>query len=246
MTAALSGRWGCPDPDRALCPPGSLFWPGGPAASGPAHGGRLPCWASWAPGACAEDEQTQGAWKPVPPASGRGSSERLAWPPRPSLQHPIPGCLLTGGLGPAPAVSLGKQAWARPSPGGRPPLPLLPEGTDPSSGGSWRPPRCPGRDHWALPACSVGRPDGASSLAPQGTDRPRPTAPAWRPVGARWASQTCGSKPGTHFPTPGRLNSGPRLITSWAMAFLAPISSSVRAGAWLLGGIFPKEIGMCT
>lgn len=159
--------------------------PAGQPPSRPAHGGRLLCWSSRAPGACAKDEQTQGAWKPVPPASGRGSSERLAWPLRPSLQHPTPGCLLTGGLGPALAVSLGKQGWVRPSPDGRPPLPLLPEGTDPSSRGLLETPRCPGRDHWALPACSVGCPDGASSLAPQGTDPP-PNPPLSQP-GGPWA-----------------------------------------------------------
>ena len=175
------------------------------------------------PQGCAKDEQTQGAWKPVRPASGWGSSERLAWPPRPrpaapSLQLPVPGYLCTGGLGPALAESPGKQGCARPSPGGRPPCPSSP-----------RAPACPARGSWR-PHAPLGVTTGPSLPAPlavqmeplpclpggQSAPHPRPSLEArGRSVGSpTLASQTLGSKPGAHFPTPGRLKSGPHLITS--------------------------------
>ena len=99
-------------------------------------------------------------------------------------------------------------------------LPLLPEGTGLSSSGSWRP-------HAAL-----GVTTGPSLPAPlaiqmeplpclprgQSAPHPRPSLEArGHSVGSPpLASQTLGRKPGAHFPTPGRLKSGPHLITSWA------------------------------
>lgn len=208
MTSPSLGGWGCPDPDCALRPR------------------RLTLLARWAsrrlhlltaaafcagppgpPGACANYEQTQVARKPVPPASGRGSSH--GWPgPRDHAQPrhvtsgasaaapnlhcraPSPGTSYRG-LGPAPAASPGKQGWPRPSPAAG----LLPEGIGPSSKGLLETPRCPGRDHRALPACSIGRPDGASSLPPGG----RSTASS-QPGGPR----VRGGQPDPGIPDPRR------------------------------------------
>ena len=95
-----------------------------------------------------------------------------------------PGCTFAAAPRPrvplyrGPRASSGRVSWeaglCQAIPRWQATLPLLPEGTGLSSKGLLETPRSPGCDHRALPACSVGRPDGASSLPPRGTERPSP------------------------------------------------------------------------